>query len=88
MKKFILYFVLLIIGNVAFAQQLPQFSSYQLSPFLYNPAYAGVDGTTQLNAVFVTNGRVLEKLHKQTLSTVMVCYVTKKWQLVLQLSKM
>ena len=51
MKKFILYFVLLIIGNVAFAQQLPQFSSYQLSPFLYNPAYAGVDGTTQLNAV-------------------------------------
>ena len=51
MKKFILYFVLLIIGNEAFAQQLPQFSSYQLSPFLYNPAYAGVDGTTQLNAV-------------------------------------
>ena len=51
MKKFILYFVLLIIGNEAFAQQLPQFSSYQLSPFLYNPAFAGVDGTTQLNAV-------------------------------------
>lgn len=37
--------------NVSFAQQLPQFTSYQLSPFLYNPAFAGMDGTTQLNAV-------------------------------------
>jgi type IX secretion system PorP/SprF family membrane protein len=36
---------------VSLAQQLPQFTSYQLSPFLYNPAFAGVDGTTQLNAV-------------------------------------
>ena len=37
--------------KVSFAQQLPQFTSYQLSPFLYNPAFAGVNGTTQLNAV-------------------------------------
>ena len=37
--------------NVSLAQQLPQFTSYQLSPFLYNPAFAGVDGTTQVNAV-------------------------------------
>ena len=37
--------------NLSFAQQLPQFTSYQLSPFLYNPAYAGFDGTSQLNAV-------------------------------------
>ena len=37
--------------NVSLAQQLPQFTSYQLSPFLYNPAFTGVDGTTQLNAV-------------------------------------
>ncbi len=37
--------------NVSLAQQLPQFTSYQLSPFLYNPAFAGVDETTQLNAV-------------------------------------
>lgn len=37
--------------NMSLAQQLPQFTSYQLSPFLYNPAFAGVDGTTQLNAV-------------------------------------
>ncbi|MFL2569557.1 MAG: type IX secretion system membrane protein PorP/SprF [Flavobacteriales bacterium] len=51
MKKFILYFVLLVMCNVSLAQQLPQFTSYQLSPFLYNPAFAGVDGTTQLNAV-------------------------------------
>ena len=37
--------------NVSLAQQLPQFTSHQLSPILYNPAFAGVDGTTQLNAV-------------------------------------
>lgn len=37
--------------KLSLAQQLPQFTSYQLSPFLYNPAFAGVDGTTQLNAV-------------------------------------
>ena len=37
--------------NMSLAQQLPQFTSYQLSPFLYNPAFAGVDGTTQLNTV-------------------------------------
>ena len=51
MKNFILYFVLFLICDFSFAQQLPQFTSYQLSPFLYNPAYAGVDETTQLNAV-------------------------------------
>ena len=51
MKKFILYFVLILICNLSLAQQLPQFTSYQLSPFLYNPAFAGVEGTTQLNAV-------------------------------------
>ena len=51
MKNFILYFVLFLICNASSAQQLPQFTSYQLSPFLYNPAYAGVDKTTQLNAV-------------------------------------
>ena len=37
--------------NFSIAQQIPQFTSYQLSPFLYNPAFAGVDGTTQFNAV-------------------------------------
>ena len=51
MKKFILYLGLVFLCNLTMAQQLPQFTSYQLSPFLYNPAYAGVDGTTQLNAV-------------------------------------
>lgn len=51
MRKFILSLVLLLICNESFTQQLPQFTSYQLSPFLYNPAFSGVDGTTQLNAV-------------------------------------
>jgi len=40
-----------MIGGAAIAQQLPQFTSYQLNPFSYNPAFAGVDGTTQMNAL-------------------------------------
>lgn len=51
MKKFILYITLIFVVNLTYSQQLPQFTSYQLSPFLYNPAFAGVDGTTQISAV-------------------------------------
>jgi type IX secretion system PorP/SprF family membrane protein len=52
MKRSIIFlFTLLIIGGTAIAQQLPQFTSYQLNPFSYNPAFAGVDGTTQMNAL-------------------------------------
>ena len=58
--------------KVSFAQQLPQFTSYQLSPFLYNPAFAGVDGTTQLNAVIRNQWSVLERLLKLMLLVVMV----------------
>ena len=51
MKKYL--FLVFAFCSAAYiqAQQLPQFTSHQLSPFLYNPAYAGVDGHTQLNAV-------------------------------------
>jgi type IX secretion system PorP/SprF family membrane protein len=52
MKRSIIFiFALLMIGGAAIAQQLPQFTSYQLNPFSYNPAFAGVDGTTQMNAL-------------------------------------
>ena len=52
MKRSIIFiFALLMIGGGAIAQQLPQFTSYQLNPFSYNPAFAGVDGTTQMNAL-------------------------------------
>ncbi len=51
MKKFLLFLVLVLLFSEVRSQQLPQFTSYQLSPFLYNPAYAGVDKTTQINAV-------------------------------------
>lgn len=52
MKRNIIFiFALLTIGGTAIAQQLPQFTSYQLNPFSYNPAFAGVDGTTQMNAL-------------------------------------
>ena len=43
--------MLIFFASLAKSQQLPQFTSYQLSPFLYNPAIAGIDGKTQLNAV-------------------------------------
>jgi type IX secretion system PorP/SprF family membrane protein len=51
MRKSILLIATLLIGYVATAQQLPQFTSYQLNPYMYNPAVAGVDGHTQMNAV-------------------------------------
>ncbi len=51
MRKSILFIATLLIGYVATAQQLPQFTSYQLNPYMYNPAVAGVDGHTQMNAV-------------------------------------
>ena len=51
MKKHILFVFAIFTCTIVYAQQLPQFTSYQLSPYLYNPAYAGVDGFTQLNAV-------------------------------------
>lgn len=51
MKKYILFVFAICVYAITNAQQLPQFTSYQLSPYLYNPAYAGVDGYTQLNTV-------------------------------------
>ena len=51
MKKYIIFVFAICAYTFTHAQQLPQFTSYQLSPYLYNPAYAGVDGYTQLNAV-------------------------------------
>ena len=51
MKKYILLLFAFCVCAITHAQQLPQFTSYHLSPYLYNPAYAGVDGYTQLNAV-------------------------------------
>lgn len=51
MKKNIVVLILLVSSCFAHAQQLAQFTSYQLSPFNYNPAYAGVDGKTQFNTL-------------------------------------
>ena len=51
MKKYILFIFAICAYLCTNAQQLPQFTSYQLSPYLYNPAYAGVDGYSQLNTV-------------------------------------
>ena len=51
MKKYILFVFAICTWAITHAQQLPQFTSYQLNPYLYNPAYAGVDGYTQLNAI-------------------------------------
>lgn len=51
MRKSILLIATLLVTYVCVAQQLPQFTSYQLNPFMYNPAVAGVDGHTQMNAL-------------------------------------
>ena len=60
-KKYFLFFIFFSLGGFVYGQQLPQFTSYQLSPFLYNPAYAGVDGFTEINAVVREQWTGIEK---------------------------
>jgi len=53
MRKFIKYIIVFIffLTSSVCAQQLPQLTSYELNPFLYNPAFAGVNEYTEVNAV-------------------------------------
>jgi type IX secretion system PorP/SprF family membrane protein len=41
--------ILVLIGNIAFGQQLPLYSQYLYNKFLINPAVAGSDGYTTIN---------------------------------------
>jgi type IX secretion system PorP/SprF family membrane protein len=48
-RKAAFIFLLFLIGNLAFSQQLPLFSQYLYNKFLINPAVAGSDGYTSIN---------------------------------------
>ena len=48
-RRLIYILLLLIPGNIVFAQQLPLYSQYLYNKFLINPAVAGSDGYTSLN---------------------------------------
>ncbi len=50
MKRNLILLTIILFSNVAFAQQMPQFTNYQLNTYMYNPAVAGVDGYTQMSA--------------------------------------
>jgi type IX secretion system PorP/SprF family membrane protein len=45
-------FLLLCVGSAVFAQQTPQYSLYMLNPYCFNPAYAGLDNSLVINAVY------------------------------------
>jgi type IX secretion system PorP/SprF family membrane protein len=51
MRKSILFILALCACSITFAQQLPQLSSYQLNPYMYNPAFAGVTENTEMNTI-------------------------------------
>ena len=52
MKYF--WIMVLLLGSIprALGQQVPQFSLYTLNPYVYNPAYAGLENTLVLNGVY------------------------------------
>lgn len=49
MKKLTFILFILLLGNLAFSQQLPLYSQYLYNKFLINPAVAGSDGYTSFN---------------------------------------
>jgi type IX secretion system PorP/SprF family membrane protein len=49
MKKLAFLFILIAMGKLASAQQLPIYSQYLYNKFLINPAHAGSDGYTSIN---------------------------------------
>jgi type IX secretion system PorP/SprF family membrane protein len=48
MKKITSLFLICLMAIVSFAQQLPMYSQYYQSPFLYNPAATGILNTTSI----------------------------------------
>jgi type IX secretion system PorP/SprF family membrane protein len=49
MKKLAFILILIVIGQIVSAQQLPIYSQYLYNKFLINPAHAGSDGYTSIN---------------------------------------
>jgi type IX secretion system PorP/SprF family membrane protein len=48
-RRPVFIFLLFLIGNLTFGQQLPLYSQYLYNKFLINPAVAGSDGYTSIN---------------------------------------
>ena len=49
MKRLAFIFIIIALGRIASAQQLPIYSQYLYNKFLINPAHAGSDGYTSIN---------------------------------------
>ena len=49
MRKIVFILIFLLVGNLAFGQQMPLFSQYLYNKFLINPAVAGSDGYTSVS---------------------------------------
>jgi type IX secretion system PorP/SprF family membrane protein len=54
LRKTFYTFLIAITGITAHAQQDPQFSQYMFNNLYLSPAYAGVDGVTQLSGIYRT----------------------------------
>lgn len=50
-SRFFTLFFLILAGRT-FGQQLPQYSTWLLNPYLYNPAAAGLDNSLVLNGIY------------------------------------
>ncbi len=55
MKKITLILISVFIGSIAQSQQIPMFSQYYQTPFVYNPAYTG--NTNNTNAFLVNHSQ-------------------------------
>jgi type IX secretion system PorP/SprF family membrane protein len=52
MMKFFTTYLLICCNIALFAQQTPQYSLYMLNPYNFNPAYAGLENSLVVNAVY------------------------------------
>ncbi|MEI7803679.1 MAG: type IX secretion system membrane protein PorP/SprF, partial [Bacteroidota bacterium] len=55
MKKITLILISVFIGSIAQSQQIPMFSQYYQTPFVYNPAYTG--NTNNTNAFLINHSQ-------------------------------
>jgi hypothetical protein len=51
MKKILILTIVLYTSVSSFAQQLPLYSNYFFTPYMYNPALSGKSGDTELSIV-------------------------------------
>ena len=51
MKKILILTIVLYTSVSSFAQQLPLYSNYFFTPYMYNPAFSGKEGDTELSII-------------------------------------